>query len=54
MSETLPTPSRREIETLIREKLIELIRLSSKHGIDIEGLMHDAIEFCDPEGPFCN
>jgi hypothetical protein len=52
MNQTLP--SKTDIETLIRAKLIELIRLSCEHGIDIEGLMRDAISFCDPDGPFCN
>jgi hypothetical protein len=42
---------RREIEQAIRAKLIELIRLSTEHGIDIERLMYDALDFCDPEPP---
>jgi hypothetical protein len=52
MTDTAPT--RRDIETLIREKLIELIRLGCKHGIRVETLMNEALDFCDPEGPFCN
>jgi hypothetical protein len=42
---------RPEIEQIIRAKLIELIRLSADHGIDIERLMYDALDFCDPETP---
>ncbi len=40
---------RRDIEALIRAKLIELIRLSCEHNIRIEWLMNEALEVCDPE-----
>jgi hypothetical protein len=43
---------RRNVEFDIRAKLVELIRLSAQHGIPIESLMHDALDRCDPEGPF--
>lgn len=42
-------PNRREIEAIIRTKLIELIRLCTKHGIRIETLMRGALDICDPE-----
>jgi hypothetical protein len=40
---------RRAAETTIREKLVELIRLASAHGIDIEGLMYQALDEADIE-----
>ena len=40
---------RSDIRTTIRTKLIELIRLSVEHGIDIEMLMHEALGLCDPD-----
>jgi hypothetical protein len=40
---------RPEIQLFIRLKLIELIRLSCEHGIDIESLMNEALHHCDPE-----
>jgi hypothetical protein len=46
------SPNSRDIEATIRTKLIELTRLSAEHGIDIEGLMHDALAICDAEPPF--
>lgn len=52
MNDTLP--SRRDIEAVIRVKLIELIRLASKHGIRIDALMREALYFCDAEPPYCN
>ena len=39
-------PNRREIEDLIRAKLIELIDLSVEHGIDIQTLIDDALHIC--------
>ena len=42
-------PNRRDIEDLIRTKLIELIDLSVKHGIRIEILMREALDIADPE-----
>jgi hypothetical protein len=42
-------PHIRETEDLIRAKLIELIDLSVKHGIDIQTLIDDALHICDPE-----
>jgi hypothetical protein len=45
------TPTRRDIEAAIRTKLIELIRLSVQHGIDIERLIREAVDFCDPDPP---
>jgi hypothetical protein len=44
---------RRDIEALIRAKLIELIRLSCEHNIRIERLMHEALELSDPEEGMC-
>ena len=40
---------RRDIRTTIRTRLIELIRLSVEHGIDIEMLMYEALDLCDPD-----
>jgi hypothetical protein len=50
MNESLP--KRRDIEAMIRDKLIELIRLSADHGIRIDALMYEALDLCDVEGPF--
>ena len=47
MSDHLQT--RRDIEAVIRTKLVELIRLSTEHGIRIETLMREALDLCDPE-----
>lgn len=47
-----PAGFRHAVETLIRAPLIELIQLSTEHDIDIEMQMRDAMDFCDPEGPF--
>jgi hypothetical protein len=52
MNESLP--KRSDIEVTIRDKLTELIRLSAEHGIRIERLMHEALDLCDVEGPFCS
>jgi hypothetical protein len=41
-----------DTETAIRAKLIELIRLCAGHGINFARLAREAIEFCDPEGPY--
>jgi hypothetical protein len=38
-----------EIQLFIRLKLIELIRLSCEHGIDIQSLMKEALDHCYPE-----
>jgi hypothetical protein len=38
----------------IYNKLVALIRLGTQHGIRIDRLMHKALDFCDPEPPFCN
>jgi hypothetical protein len=43
---------RLDTETAIRAKLIELIRLCAGHGINFSRLAREAIEFCDPEGPY--
>ena len=43
------SPERREAEAMIRAKLIELIHLATAHGIDIQALMHEALDHCDPE-----
>ena len=45
---------RQEVKAMLKAKLIELIRLAVRHGIDIQTLMHEALDFCDPEPPFCN
>jgi hypothetical protein len=45
---------RRNIERQLRGSLIEIIRLGARHSIRIESLINEALEFCDPEGPFCN
>ena len=45
---------RSDIETTIRTRLIELIRLSFAHGIDVQALMEEALDSCDPDPPFCN
>jgi hypothetical protein len=42
-------PKRREIEDLIRAKLIALIELSVEHRIDIMTLIFDALHIADPE-----
>jgi hypothetical protein len=34
---------------MIRTKLVELIRLGAEHGINVETLMREALEFCDVE-----
>ena len=41
---------RRRVESDIRAKLADLIRLSAQHGIPIESMMHEALYQCDPEG----
>ena len=46
MSTQLDRPA---IKAFIRAKLIELIRLSSEHGIDIQSLMYEALHMCDRE-----
>jgi hypothetical protein len=42
---------RPEVEVMIRAKLVELIQLAAEHAIDIQTLMHEALDFCDPEPP---
>jgi hypothetical protein len=46
------SPNSIDIEATIRSKLIELIRLSAEHSINIDKLMYDALDFCDSEPPF--
>jgi hypothetical protein len=38
-------------KSAIRARLVELIRLAKEHGIDIEGLMYEALEIADMEPP---
>jgi hypothetical protein len=40
---------RRALETMLRDKLVELIELSVEHGIDIESLIDQALRIADPE-----
>lgn len=47
-------PNHRDIEAVIREKLIELVRLSAEHGIRIDTLMYEALDLCDVEGSVCS
>jgi hypothetical protein len=48
----MTTPlERREVEAMIRAKLVELIQLAAEHGIDIQTLMHKTLARCDPEPP---
>ena len=42
----------RSAESDIYGKLLALIRHPAQHGIDIETLMHKALDRCDPEPPF--
>jgi hypothetical protein len=39
-------------EAAIRAKLVELIRLCAGHGINFARLAREAIDYCDPEGPY--
>jgi hypothetical protein len=39
---------------MLKASLVELIRLAAAQNIDIEPLMREAIDICDPEGPFCS
>jgi hypothetical protein len=41
--------NRREIEDLIRAKLIELIELGMEHHIPVQTLMFQALDIADPE-----
>jgi hypothetical protein len=42
----------RSLEGDIYAKLLVLIQLATQHGIDIEKLIHKALDRCDPEPPF--
>jgi hypothetical protein len=43
----------RPAEGEIYNKLVVLIRLGARHGIRIDTLMHQALDRCDAEPPFC-
>ncbi len=43
--------TRPEVKAMLKAKLIELIHLAVEHGIDIQTLMHEALDHCDPEPP---
>jgi hypothetical protein len=50
MEATMPQQlSKADVESAIRMQLITLIRLAAAHGIDIEALIHEALDIADME-----
>ena len=49
MTDDLSNRNRKQIENLIRRKLVELIELGMEHGIPVHRLMSEALDTVDFE-----